>query len=340
MLGIGAIDLDWSGPFAIFINGPQSNINVVSTPVRELAAGILIPPTEVVVTSLLDIVHQRSLTEPHVPVEVSRWVRLFERSADIASTNPDGHLCDLAKKSPAHQIDGSQETILITALLSPHEEDAITVFAARISNQLILFESQSQRLLTEDMFASLQSFDGDFDVPVIRSHNTHDIDISTLQNFAIVGTKPNLVRSTVTQTSLSLGGFHELGRYRVMVRANLSSGGSTAFSAGHLFRVDSPILLTPLAEVQVTSRPVLFWNTVPTAVRYEFQIEDILRLKYFVASSSSSTSTSLTFPNPLPMGMYDVRVRAIDALNEKTSWSPARSFTVVPVPSPSPSVWN
>ena len=186
MPGIGAINLDWSGPFAILINGPQCNIHVVSTPVREFSAGVFIPPAEVVVTSLLDIVHQRSLTEPHVPIQVGRWVRLFERTTDITATDSDGHLCDLAKQSLTHQIDGPQETLLITALLSPHEEDAITVFTAGISNQLILFKSQSQRLLTEDMLASLQSFDGDFDVPVIRSHNTHNIDISTLQNFAIV----------------------------------------------------------------------------------------------------------------------------------------------------------
>lgn len=164
----------------------------------------------------------------------------------------------------------------------------------------------------------------------VSNASSYDVRVDFLS-----GTKANSVRSTVTQTSLSLGGFRELGRYRVMVRANLSTGGSTAFSTGHLIRVDSPIVLNPLAEVQVTPRPVLFWSEVPTAVRYEFQIEDILRLKYFVASSSSYNSTSLTFPNPLPMGMYEVRVRAIDALNEKTSWSPVVSFTVVPVPSPS-----
>ncbi len=32
------------------------------------------------------------------------------------------------------------------------------------------------------------------------------------------------------------------------------------------------------------------------------------------------------------MGMYKVQFRAIDALNEKTSWSPVISFTMVPVP--------
>jgi murein DD-endopeptidase MepM/ murein hydrolase activator NlpD len=164
----------------------------------------------------------------------------------------------------------------------------------------------------------------------VSNASSYDVRVDFLS-----GKKPNLVRSTVTLTSLSLGGFRELGRYRVLVRANLSSGGSTAFSSGHLIRVDSPIVLNPLAEVQLTPRPVLFWSEVPTAVRYEVQIEDILRLKYFVASSYSNNSTSLTFPNPLPMGMYEVRVRAIDALNEKTSWSPAVSFTVVPVPSPS-----
>ncbi len=146
------------------------------------------------------------------------------------------------------------------------------------------------------------------------------------------GTKANLIRTTVTQTSLSLAGLPALGRYRVLVRANLSSGGSTGFGAGHLLQVDSPIALNPLAEVQLTARPKLSWSKVATAVKYEFQIDDILRLKSFAVTSSSSTFTILTLPNPLPMGMYEVRVRAVDARREKTSWSPAISFTVVPIP--------
>ena len=146
------------------------------------------------------------------------------------------------------------------------------------------------------------------------------------------GTSANLIRTTVTQASLSLAGLPSLGRYRALVRANLSTGGSTAFSTGLSLQVDSAVALNPLTEVQVTARPALSWNRVPTAVKYEFQIEDILRLKTFVVTSSISTATSMTLPNPLPMGMYEVRIRAVDARSETTSWSPAISFTVVPVP--------
>ena len=161
----------------------------------------------------------------------------------------------------------------------------------------------------------------------VSNATSYDVRIDFLS-----GTTANLIRATATQTSLSLAGLPALGRYRVLVRANLSTGGSTAFSTGRLLQVDSPIKLNPLAEVQVTARPKLSWSKVPTAVRYEFQIDDILRLKSFVVTSSSSTVTSLTLPNPLPMGMYQVRVRAVDIRSEKTSWSPAISFTVVPVP--------
>jgi murein DD-endopeptidase MepM/ murein hydrolase activator NlpD len=161
----------------------------------------------------------------------------------------------------------------------------------------------------------------------VSNATSYDVRIDFLS-----GTKANLIRTTVTQASLSLAGLPVLGRYRVLVRANLSTGGSTAFSTGRLLQVDSPITLNPLAEVQVTARPTLSWSKVPTAVKYEIRIEDILRLKTFVVTSSSSTVTGLTLPNPLPMGMYHVRVRAVDVRSEKTSWSPAISFTVVPVP--------
>ncbi|MFO1003892.1 MAG: peptidoglycan DD-metalloendopeptidase family protein [Planctomycetaceae bacterium] len=161
----------------------------------------------------------------------------------------------------------------------------------------------------------------------VSNASSYDVRIDFLS-----GTTANLIRRTVTQTSLSIAGLAALGRYRVLVRANLSTGGSTTFSSGHLLNVDSPIALNPLAETQVTARPKLSWSKVPTAIRYEFQIDDILRLKSFVVTSSSSTVTSLTLPNPLPMGMYQVRVRGVDVRSEKTSWSPAISFTVVTVP--------
>ncbi len=109
----------------------------------------------------------------------------------------------------------------------------------------------------------------------------------------------NLIRTTVTQTSLSLTGLPSLGRYRVLVRANLNTGGSTAFSTGHLLQSTVSIALQPLARVQVSARPVLSWTKVPTAVRYEIRIKDILRLKTFEVSSSGSTLTSLTLQNPL-----------------------------------------
>jgi murein DD-endopeptidase MepM/ murein hydrolase activator NlpD len=166
-----------------------------------------------------------------------------------------------------------------------------------------------------------------FSWTTVSNANSYDVRVDFLS-----GTRANQIRTTVTQTSLSLAGLPSLGRYRVLVRANLSTGGSTVFSTGHLLQVDSPIELNPLAMVQVTARPTLTWSNVPTAVKYEFQVDDILRLKSFVVSSSSSTLTSLTLPNPLPMGMYEVRVRAVDARRERTSWSTAISFTVVPVP--------
>ena len=39
------------------------------TPVRQHAAGVFVPPAERTVATLLDVVHLRCLTEPHVPVQ-------------------------------------------------------------------------------------------------------------------------------------------------------------------------------------------------------------------------------------------------------------------------------
>ena len=56
MFGVSAVDLMRAGTFGVLADGPLRNVDMVSTPVRELATRVFVPPPKGVVTSLLDVV--------------------------------------------------------------------------------------------------------------------------------------------------------------------------------------------------------------------------------------------------------------------------------------------
>ena len=73
------------------------------------------------------------------------------------------------------------------SVLSYLSHPSSTVLAKASRDDLVLFQCQRQRFLTEDVFAGLQCFDGDLYVPVVRRHHTHDVDIVAIQHLAVIG---------------------------------------------------------------------------------------------------------------------------------------------------------
>ena len=68
---------------------------MVGSPVGEFAAGVFVPPAEVIVASLLDVVDFGGLSEPHVPVEVCRWCGFGEGSTGGAAVDSAGDFLDI-----------------------------------------------------------------------------------------------------------------------------------------------------------------------------------------------------------------------------------------------------
>jgi len=96
---------------------------------------------------------------------------------------------DVSDQSAAHHVDSAEESFLVTALLSTNEEDSVTVLAAGVADQLVFFERQREWFLAEDVLSGDECFDGNFDVPVVGSHDADDIDIGAFQDFAVIGTE-------------------------------------------------------------------------------------------------------------------------------------------------------
>ena len=86
VLRLEAFDADRTLVGAVLLDGPLGDIDVVGAPVGHLAAGVFVPPAELVVRArvavgiagrLVPVVDQRGLTEPALEVEGGRDVGLW-----------------------------------------------------------------------------------------------------------------------------------------------------------------------------------------------------------------------------------------------------------------------
>ncbi len=114
---LGLDDLDRARARVVHAEAPLAMSTWWRTPVGELAAGVLVPPAELVVAALLDVVDLRRLAEPHVPVQVGRGLFLLERAAARAAADGGRHLPDLADPARADQRHGQEEDAVVVAPL-------------------------------------------------------------------------------------------------------------------------------------------------------------------------------------------------------------------------------
>lgn len=143
MFAIGTIDFDWAGSLLGHLGCPQSDIDVVGTPVGELTAGVFVPPTEVVVATLLDVIHFGCLAEPHVPIEVSRCGGFGKRPTCWATVDAAGDLLDVTQETLVSHVHCAHEESSVGALLRTDKKDELRVGFASGSDRKIF--SQSKR---------------------------------------------------------------------------------------------------------------------------------------------------------------------------------------------------
>lgn len=228
MFNVGPVDFDRTLAFPVLIESPHCNVDVMSTPVGELATGVFVPPAELVVATLLAVVDRLHLTLPHVPVEVFWNFGDREWPTFGAAVDADSYFPDVTKQPLLDHVDGSQKFVLCAPLLRTDQESLIGVFPAGVADQLVFFESQGQRLLTEDVLASLQRFNGDFHMPVIWSHDTDNIDVVSFQNLAVVAVGVRLTFADPVMILRSVRVF----RINIANRQNVTEVGMLSSVAG------------------------------------------------------------------------------------------------------------
>ena len=119
-----------------------------------------------------------------------------------------------------------------------------------------------------------------------------------------------------------------LGKFTMWIRPNFATGTSN-WSAPQTFSLLPAVTWKPMERTQLVSRPVLQWNALPGAVKYDlwgnnFSTGQTQTVRVTVVG------TSWTPPADLPMGVHRFWIRAIDAKGNAGTWSVLYEALVVP----------
>lgn len=143
------------------------------------------------------------------------------------------------------------------------------------------------------------------------------------------GTKQSQVLlQRVTESSFTPESPLGIGLFRAWVRVVRANGSVSEWSPYHDFRVSPRVDLTPLDRNQLTSSPVVSWNAVPGAARYDLWIDNRSTGQMQFVRDMHITETSWTPSADLPLGTYRIWVRAFDEANFAASWSFAQQITL------------
>jgi subtilisin family serine protease/subtilisin-like proprotein convertase family protein len=94
---------------------------------------------------------------------------------------------------------------------------------------------------------------------------------------------------------------------------------------------EPPVITSP-SSTTVDPRPVVKWNAIPGAVRYEVWLTNLSSGVNAVIYNVKVNGTSFTPPENLGIGRYRVWVRAIDSLERADFWSVGKDFKVETAP--------
>jgi uncharacterized repeat protein (TIGR01451 family) len=140
------------------------------------------------------------------------------------------------------------------------------------------------------------------------------------------------VRTTTTQTSLSVQGLSGIGSYRVWVRSIDGNGNASAWSFPRDFRVAAAVTQLPVDRLQSTARPQFNWQTLPGAARYEVWISSVSTGQSPYLRVDNVTTSPFTPTTDLPLGRYRIWVRGFDVSGTAANWSTAQEFVVLRPP--------
>lgn len=266
-------------------------------------------------------------------------VRLFTRSDDGSrfwvDVNGDGVFSDTAAEFVNNGFGGGQGA----TLSSPSAPLAAGTYGIRVQYEEG-FIYNSVRLLwdyqpIQEAESVITSVAAPVDQrPVISWTPTtgaagYEIWLNNLTTNAFV-VERSMTPDTWHSTTQDLG----IGRFAVWVRSFDINGVMSAWSPRYTFRVNSPVKLQPLASPQTNARPVISWDSIPGAVKYDVWINNLSTQEVRYVRQMDVTTNQWSPEADLEMGRYRVWVRAFDAAGGAAQWSKASDFVIATAPTP------
>ena len=138
--------------------------------------------------------------------------------------------------------------------------------------------------------------------------------------------------SSATGTSHTVTSDFALGKYRVQIQPVFGAVNGNWSLPTSIF-VLPPVIFQTMPILQLVSRPVISWNALPGAVKYDLWLDNVTSgQKQFVRQDV--TGTSFTPSADLPMGTYRVWVRGVDKIGNFGAWSARYDAQVLPGATP------
>lgn len=142
------------------------------------------------------------------------------------------------------------------------------------------------------------------------------------------------LRASTTDTWFTPKSDLGIGQYAAWVRSSDLDGRKSAWSPRFTFKVDTPVTIQPLSLTQSVARPVVVWNSLPGAVRYDVWVDNLATGQSQYIRLTNVTGTQWTPAADLPMGRYRIWVRGIDAAGVAAKWSAGADFVIATAPTP------
>ena len=143
-----------------------------------------------------------------------------------------------------------------------------------------------------------------------------------------------VVDTVVASSKLPISTDLGIGAFAVRVQAISITGRTSVWSPERNFRIDTAPTMSPIPLHVHSSKPTFRWNTLVGAVYYDLQVDSVLDIRPQIIRRTTLTGTSFVAPANLRLGLYEVKIRAIDAGGVPSKWSVLVSFYVTTAPTP------
>ncbi len=143
-----------------------------------------------------------------------------------------------------------------------------------------------------------------------------------------------IVNMVIASSRIQVSTDPGIGAFSVRVQAISITGRTSVWSQERQFRIDTAPTMSPIPLYVDSPKPTFKWSPLVGAVYYDLQVDSVLDIRPQIIRRTTLTGTSFVAPANLRLGLYEVKIRAIDAGGVPSKWSLLASFFVTTAPTP------